>query len=537
MGTIVKIPESMDAFLGVFELASEYLGKNAPIDYRCRKCGAAFSGFANSASKRLKCPECARREAGSDFADRLAAANPSIVFDGEWRGQKTASRFRCLECGHAFTLTPSAVLKRIRHGGTPECPECAGRTDAAANRRLEAEGSTLRITSSSGDAVRLECLACGASSDARRGRLFQNDRKVVVCQKCSTRRRLGVRADFAAVVDSRFPDATVRMTGRPGAWKDKIAVKCRVCGREWSQRPSNIARGSGCPECAKKSSAYERELRETFDARAPSRKYRCNARFSRGGERFEADLFFEKERFAVEFHGMYWHSEAHKDAAYHARKADFFAREGIRLIQIFESEWLSRRAIASALLLHLLGESRMEHGRRCAVAEFGPSEAGEFMAAHHIGGPRGGSLRLGLLKDGEPLSAMSIGASRFGGGVELVRYAVKPGVRVAGGFEKLLAEARRRIDIAGMTSFVDRRWFSGAGYERAGFSREGVTPPGYVYFRPADPSRTFSRMSLQKHKMASWPTFDPSKTEHENALAAGLLRIYDAGHIRMKLPK
>ena len=33
--------------------------------------------------------------------------------------------------------------------------------------------------------------------------------------------------------------------------KDKIKVKCKICGHEWEATPNNLLRGRGCPECAK----------------------------------------------------------------------------------------------------------------------------------------------------------------------------------------------------------------------------------------------------------------------------------------------
>ena len=53
----------------------------------------------------------------------------------------------------------------------------------------------------------------------------------------------------------------------------------------------------------------------------------------------ELDLYYPEKRIAVEFNGIYWHSEKFKDQDYHYNKFKLCSDNDILLISVFEDQW------------------------------------------------------------------------------------------------------------------------------------------------------------------------------------------------------
>lgn len=73
-------------------------------------------------------------------------------------------------------------------------------------------------------------------------------------------------------------------------------------------------------------------------------------------EDMELDVFVPSKNFAVEFNGLYYHSEeySNKDKKYHLKKMEKCQEENIHLVQIFEDEWKFEKNVVKSKLKYLL---------------------------------------------------------------------------------------------------------------------------------------------------------------------------------------
>lgn len=55
----------------------------------------------------------------------------------------------------------------------------------------------------------------------------------------------------------------------------------------------------------------------------------------------ELDIYYHEKKIAIEFNGDYWHSEKFKDSEYHRNKYIKRCETDVRLISVFESDWLN----------------------------------------------------------------------------------------------------------------------------------------------------------------------------------------------------
>lgn len=245
----------------------------------------------------------------------------------------------------------------------------------------------------------------------------------------------------------------------------------------------------------------------------------------------EIDIFLPDFQLGIELHGLYWHSEkAGCRPLYHLRKMKAAQKAGIRLIQIFESEWVLSREIVKSRLANLFGKSRKIYARNCEVECISAKQKSAFLNKNHIQGDCPSSINLGLFYKKELVAIATFGKTRFDKTVsfELLRFCSILGTTTVGGFSKLLVNFKKRHS-GSIVSYCDNRWSEGNLYSKNGFDFVGISFPAYHYFHKSSLILE-NRQKYQKHKLeALLPNFDKALSEWENMQNAGYNRIWDCG--------
>lgn len=332
--------------------------------------------------------------------------------------------------------------------------------------------------------------------------------------------------------------------------KTNSIIICKKHG-EFLQPPGTHKAGHGCPKCVNKISKGEDDLTQFIKSLGFS------IRRSRRDiiPPYEIDVFIPEKNIAIEFNGVFWHSDTIKSTTYHRNKSLACAEKDIRLIHILEDEWKTRRYQIEKMLRHALGVSIDEKvdARKCVVEQIPHKEAREFVHDNHIQGcTKAGSLNLGLRYERELVAVMmfSKGATLRGKARtsveeapwELSRYATNKSVR--GGASKLLKAARRYIN-GPIVSFSQNDWYGDSGmYKTLGFQEIGKTPPDYRVWHPKTgvlPKSRWQRRNIPKMLalIGSDIQFDPktdARTEYAIEDAVNALRIWDSGKTKWILP-
>jgi len=254
----------------------------------------------------------------------------------------------------------------------------------------------------------------------------------------------------------------------------------------------------------------------------------------------ELDFYFPDHKIAIEFNGLYWHSEElNKDKNYHLMKTELCEEKGIQLLHIFENEWVHNEDIIKSIILSKLGKfENRYYGRKCIVKEIDNKLKNEFLIDNHLQGKDRSSIALGLFYENELMSCMTFGRRKITGGdskFELIRFCNKLNTQIIGGASKLFKHFIRNYKYNEVVTYSDRRFSMGNFYEKMGFSLSHCSSPNYWYFN-ADELK--NRIQYQKHKLKDkLQTFDPTLTEYENMLSNGFNRIWDCGNFVYKYNK
>jgi hypothetical protein len=247
----------------------------------------------------------------------------------------------------------------------------------------------------------------------------------------------------------------------------------------------------------------------------------------------EIDIFLPEFNLAIEYDGIYWHSERSKGKGidYHLSKTLSCQKKGVHLLHIFESEWKTKKDIVKSIILAQLGifEKRIM-ARKCDIKEISSMESEVFLDANHIQGYHQSSLRYGLFFEGELVSCLCIGKSRYKkDSYEIIRYGTKINTTILGGLQKLWKKAKSCLEPGKqILSYVDLRYFLGRINEQIGLSLTYRNKPSYFYTKNYQTLE--NRMNYQKFKLSKkLSIYDPNLTEWENMQLNGYDRIWDCG--------
>ena len=314
--------------------------------------------------------------------------------------------------------------------------------------------------------------------------------------------------------------------------------KCVKCGCEFEQHfhTTNVADDSfyipQCPKCFPKNNGVSMEeksfilfLKEIYNGSIIENSRQIISPM-------ELDVYIPELKIAFEYDGLYWHSDYKKDSKYHLNKTEACEKEGIRLIHIFEDEWIYKREIVKDRIRSILGFNQNRiYARKCTILEIDASVSNDFLEKNHIQGKDASSVRYGLFYKDTLVSVMTFGKSRFNKNYdwELIRFASLLGVTVVGGASKLLTYFKKRHS-GSIISYADRRYSNGKLYESIGFIKKENSAPNYFWINGM---KRYSRYQCQKHKLASLlgDSFDENLSESENMKLNGYCKIYDCGNI------
>ena len=253
----------------------------------------------------------------------------------------------------------------------------------------------------------------------------------------------------------------------------------------------------------------------------------------------ELDIYIPDLKLAIEFNGVYWHSEVHKDEMYHQQKTLDCLKQGVRLIHIFEYEWINpdKQDKIKIYLADVISEhSNIYYARNLNIREPSTQESAEFLDKYHLQGYTNAPIRYGLYNNTEMLGIITFGKPRFTSNYEyeLIRLCWKPGVNVVGGFERLFKHFVTEHNPSSIVTYSDISKFTGNSYLRVGFkaSIDDLTSPNYVWVSLKDYS-TLSRYQTQKHKLVELGLGDVGDTEASIMENLGYIRMYDCGNLRL----
>ena len=321
----------------------------------------------------------------------------------------------------------------------------------------------------------------------------------------------------------------------------KVCIICPEHGEFW-QTPNNHLNGNGCPLCKnRKIGDVLRDTVEDFTKKSDELHEikNCLKVLSPQQRNREIDIYIPPLKLGIEYNGLHWHSERlGKDKNYHLDKLNKCNEQGIRLIQIFEDEWIKHREICESKLKQICGLNRNPKifARKCKVVEItDKNEAYDFLDKNHIQGRTGFTIALGTYYNNELVGVMTFKKEKEGYW-DLNRFATDINHQCVGIGGKLFKHFIRNYDFQEIKSFADRRWTidpTNNLYTKLGFEFDSYVPPSYWYYNPKiSRIERFHKFGFRKQHLHKQYDLPLTMTEREMTETLGYTRIWDCGLIK-----
>lgn len=250
----------------------------------------------------------------------------------------------------------------------------------------------------------------------------------------------------------------------------------------------------------------------------------------------EIDIYIPDKKIAIEFNGLYWHSEKFKkDKNYHYNKTIAAENIGIRLLHIWSDDWINKQDIVKKHIKHVLGINNGEkiYARKTTVKQTDRKEAEKFFNNNHIQGYVAATKHLGLYYNNEIVALGSF--TKIGENYRLDRYATSK--NVVGGHSKIVSHFEKENNYNKLITFADRTFSDGNLYDKTGWIKDTELKPDYSYI--INGCQKAHKFGYRKSRFKRDPKlkYEENMTEKELAKLNNFVRLWDAGKIRYVKPK
>lgn len=250
----------------------------------------------------------------------------------------------------------------------------------------------------------------------------------------------------------------------------------------------------------------------------------------------ELDFYIPAHNLAVEFCGLYWHSQSLKpDKNYHYNKWKLCQDQGINLLTIFEDEYTQNPTFWLNKIAYMCKVMKTKHipARKCKIVTVNNSIKKNFCNLYHIQKDATSSINYGLEYENELVAVMTFSIRMYMNKtkkeIELVRFCSKNNITVQGGAGKLLSHfLKTNSGFDSVISFSDNRYSDGNVYKALGFRLMKDIPTDYMYL--LNYTSKHHKFGFRKDKIAKKFGVDVSeKTENQLMQELGFDRIWDCG--------
>lgn len=296
----------------------------------------------------------------------------------------------------------------------------------------------------------------------------------------------------------------------------KIHIKCKKCENIFPKIACDHLTSpfGGCHHCYGNTSSSELEIGKFVQTLVGDDEVLFGDRTILKGK--ELDIFIPAKNIAIEFDGLRYHNDSTKSKNYHLSKTKECEKCKIKLIHIFEDEWVYKKDIVKSIVSSLFNTYQVVlTTENCQIKSIDSEKSNNFLRLNDIHGETDSNINYGLIYNGDIVSIMCFKEYTHGE-YELNRFCSKLNTNILNSelilFNKFVIEKHPNS----VLFIYDKRNYNINLGKKIGFKMNTITPPDYFY--------------VKKDKRIK-------KNEATQVLSKTLNKIYDCGSIVYKWSK
>lgn len=542
---IKTVNERFDNRYDFPNIKEEYENSHSKITAKCKLCGKTFTKIAcdiiTSKTGGCWCKENRYKYVSfEEIAEKIH--NYDIEpFDGLKEIAHDKVKLTCQKCGFTYEARIKSILN-----GKHKCKKCVSVQRGIAIRKPIEDvvqffsenypSITINKNTYTKTNCNIECVCnnCGHKFHRTFNSFTHLSKHSNPCPKCNKeeicKKRTKTVEEFWMDVINVHGDGKFELLSDYTKSSEKVTLKCNECGRTFNIEANSLLQGHGCPYHNCNSSTPEKEIVEHLKRITDDIIINTNDRNVLNGK--EIDIYVPSKKIGIEFDGIFWHNENNKTNDYHLQKTEECEKRGIRLVHIFEDEWLNKKDIWLSMIDNMFGKTQHKvFARKCKIKNVDTKTCTDFLNRNHLQGWCPSQIKLGLYYNEELVSVMTFGKSRhfIGNGkieYELLRFCNKIHTNVIGGASKLFAHFIQNYKPNSIVSYADRRWSVGNLYNKLNFKFEHNSKPNYFYVIGNERK---NRFNYRKKILVEKYGCPVEMSEREFCKQQKWYRIYDCG--------
>ena len=545
-----KEKEFIEKFISINGEKYEYLGyENGLVKFLCKKHNLVNYDTPSHLLSGRGCKECGKekrakwnelqnQEAGKTFIDKAKKIHGDKYDYSKVNYVKNNVKITLICPKHGeFEITPNA------HLNGQGCKKCAIERTHDLQRKTKEQFiiDAKKIHGNRYDYSKVEyegtdkkvCIIC-----PKHGEFWQTPNKHLQgqgCRKCG-REKTSYLQSFTTesfiekaklIHGNKYDYSKTEYKG----YDEKITITCPIHG-DFEQTPDSHLQGSGCRICSNKLSKNENEIYNFICDLIGKDNVIKSDRLTLKNHS-EIDILIPSKNIGIEYNGCRWHTEQFgKGKYYHLNKTNECLTNGIKLIHIFEDEYIDKKQIILNKIKHLLGCSNLPKigGRKCTITNVEYNEAKKFLDENHIQGHSKATVYLGAKYNDELIGIMTFVKTNENEW-ELNRFATNNNYICQGVGSKIFSYFINHYSPQKVKSFADRRWTIDAEnnlYTNIGFKLDKILKPDYRYVLNGSYKR-IHKFNFRKQTIHKKYGLDLTMKESEMAEKLNAYKIWDCG--------
>lgn len=507
---------------------------------------ASYAGLIKRSESEYICPQCEKEE------NSLVSKRPDLE---KFFSKNNSENFRDLasqsakkvlwECpkGHEFLLSVNAMANRKKGF---YCNECENQSASFCFKFPELENeysnkNTDNFKSFSLHSHKKRIWICknGHEWETRPiNRVDLKKNKVKPCQQCKRDENL-LSVKYPELRKKYCPSNEVPFEELTSGMRKKLIWICEK-GHKRKQSVYSATKYPNCPQCMQwGTSMLEQEVIAYVKSILPKDvEIKENDRKLISPK--ELDIYIPELSVAVEFNGLYWHSEANgKSKNYHYNKWKQCKSKNVQLFTIWEDDWLYRKEHVKSQLSTLLctpGKQLSTHASKLSVKEVDKNKAKEFYNSSYLKEFSSDSNYCALVDSEKDSMCALLTWKQVDEKVVIIEdYCEKDSI--VNGLEKLIHRILKRINnknVENIIAHIDNSSAHGASFEKIGFMQVQGVERNFSYVVKRERVHE-SHMSAVFFKDNQELVYDSDLTLEELKIKNGITKLWDCGKIRYVL--
>lgn len=325
------------------------------------------------------------------------------------------------------------------------------------------------------------------------------------CNKCgnelSSKKQLSNIDDLILNFTNIHDDKYIYKKQSYNGYDNKIKIICPKHG-EFYQTPHNHSQGKGCKKCSHLTSKPEEEISGFLKNKLKIKNVIKNTK--KIIKPYELDIYLPDYNLAIEYCGLYWHSNKFRDNNYHRKKYLLCKKKGIKLLTIFEDEWIYKTDIVKNIIKNSLVSKKKIESDNIIINEISHGVLKNFLNENYIGNYSDSKFCYGLKIKDELISVIFLKKDN------LIEYVSKYNTDI--GFDMLLNYILKKHSFSEIYINIDLRYpiLNEDIFLKKQFTKNTTKDINYYYIS--------GQKRIDKHEIKS----TSNKKKH---------KIFDCGHI------